>query len=84
MSTQDPSRPSLSHAQLRWWLCCWDHIFEHASVEGGQVLRCPERDLNGPCRTDLIYAPYRSRAEAEDALLHGATQWADWVDWAVD
>jgi hypothetical protein len=68
-----------SNIELRWWLCCWDHIFEHAPVPDGEELCCPETDLDGPCRTNLIYAPYRSRADAEDALLRGASEWAPWV-----
>ena len=64
----------------RWWLCCWGHIFEHDPGPDGEELKCPESDLNGPCRTTLIYKPYRSRDQAEGALLHGATDWAPWVD----
>ncbi len=68
-----------SKEKLRWWLCCWDHVFEHDPVPDGDELRCPESDLNGACNTDLIYAPYRSRVEAEDAILRGAKKWAPWV-----
>lgn len=68
-----------TQAEPRWWLCCWDHVFEHDPVPEGEELHCPESDLNGPCDTTLIYKAYRSRPEAEEALYRGATDWAPWV-----
>ena len=65
--------------ERRWWLCCWGHIFQHDPVPDGEELRCPEFDYVGVCDTTLPYAPFRTRAEAEEASLRGRPDWAAWV-----
>ncbi len=68
-----------SQTEARWWMCCWGHIFEHDPVQDGEELSCPDSDGDVPCDTTLIYAPFRSHAEAEDAMIFGKPDWAPWV-----
>lgn len=68
-----------THTERRWWLCCWGHIFEHDPVAAGEELSCPHTDSEGLCETHVLYAPFTTRADAEDASIMGRPDWAPWV-----
>ncbi len=55
------------------------HIFEHDPVPDGEGLSCPDSEGDVPCDTTLIYAPFRSHAEAENSMIFGKPAWAPWV-----